>query len=95
VIVSRACGCATDLVTDRLTGFGFDPYDEAALTKAMLKVADPRFDRAAMSKAARARVAEWGPERFAASFWRAGERAAEAKPSFHLIARWLLKFLAS
>jgi glycosyltransferase involved in cell wall biosynthesis len=80
VLVSRRCGCATDLVTDGLTGFQFDPYDEKSLTHPMLKVADSKFDRAAMGVAARRRIAEWGPERFAANFWRAADCAMRADP---------------
>jgi glycosyltransferase involved in cell wall biosynthesis len=80
VIVSRTCGCAPDLVTNGLTGLDFDPYDEAGLTRAMLTVAGPTFDLAAMGRAARARVADWGPARFATNFWRAAEAAMRVGP---------------
>jgi glycosyltransferase involved in cell wall biosynthesis len=94
VIVSRSCGCAPDLVTDELTGFTFDPYDEAALTRLLLAVASPTFDRAAMGRAARARVAAWGPARFAASFWRAADVAMQvgSQPP-RLVSRTLLALL--
>ena len=96
VIVSKTCGCATDLVADGVTGFQFDPYDEAALTRLLLKMADPTFERATMVKAARARIAEWSPTRFATNFWRAAETAAESGPQFPRISsRLLLAALAS
>jgi glycosyltransferase involved in cell wall biosynthesis len=95
VVVSRACGCAADLVTKGVTGFTFDPYNEADLTEALLTVAAPAFDHAAMGRAARARVAEWGPARFAANFWRAAEAAVAAGPQPpRLASRLLLSVLA-
>ena len=96
VIVSRTCGCSPDLVTDGLTGFTVDPFDEAALTRAMLTVATPAFDRAAMGRAGRARMAEWGPSRFATNFWRTAEAAMQAGPrSPRLVSRMLLSVLGS
>jgi glycosyltransferase involved in cell wall biosynthesis len=96
VIVSKTCGCAPDLVTNGVTGFDFDPYDEAALTRALLTVAAPEFDRAAMSRAARARIADWGPDRFAANFWKAAETAMRVGPCPpRLLSRILLAMLAA
>jgi glycosyltransferase involved in cell wall biosynthesis len=94
VIVSRTCGCAPDLVTDGVTGFAFDPYDEAALTRLLLTMSSPTIDRSAMGRAARARMADWGPERFAAGFWRAAEMAVRVggiRP--RLVSRALLSVL--
>jgi glycosyltransferase involved in cell wall biosynthesis len=94
VIVSHTCGCAPDLVTDGETGFAVDPRDEAALAKALLTTAAPGFDRAAMGRAARARVAEWGPARFGTNFWRAAESAVRAGPrSRPIVSRVLLSVL--
>jgi glycosyltransferase involved in cell wall biosynthesis len=96
VAVSRTCGCAVDLVTNGVTGFDFDPYDEAGMTQALLTIAAPTFDRAAMGRAARARMAEWGPARFATNFWRAAEAAVAAGArSPRLVSRMLLSVLAS
>jgi glycosyltransferase involved in cell wall biosynthesis len=93
VIVSRACGCATDLVTDGVTGFKFDPYNEAELSKALLTVADAKFDCAGMGRAARTRVSEWGPDRFAFNFWRAAEIATKNAPARRfLLGRILVGF---
>ncbi len=96
VVVSRTCGCAPDLVSNGVTGFTFDPYDPAALTGALLAVAAPGFDRMAMGQAARARVADWGPKRFATNFWRAAEVAARvgARPR-RLASRMLLRVLGA
>ncbi|HEY1381633.1 MAG TPA: glycosyltransferase [Gemmataceae bacterium] len=94
VVVSRACGCAADLVTDGVTGFTFDPYDVAAMTRALSTVAAPDFDRSAMGRAARARVAEWSPARFAANFWRAADAAVRAGPRPpRLVSRLILSAL--
>lgn len=80
VVVSQACGCVQDLVTDRVTGLMFDPYDVAELTYALTTVAAPGFDHAAMGRAARARMTEWSPTRFATNFWRAAETAVAVGP---------------
>jgi glycosyltransferase involved in cell wall biosynthesis len=96
VVVSRTCGCASDLVADAVTGFTFDPYDAAALARVLLTVSVPEFDRKALGQAARARVAEWGPARFAANFWRAAETAARVGPCPpRLVSRVLLSVLGS
>lgn len=96
VIVSQTCGCAPDLVSDGKTGLMFDPYDEADMTRAMVTIAEPTFDRAAMGRAARARVADWGPARFAANFWRAADTAMSVGPQPpRLISRTLLSILGS
>jgi glycosyltransferase involved in cell wall biosynthesis len=96
VIVSRTCGCAPDLVTDEVTGFTFDPYDEIALARLMTAVAGPTFDRVAIGRAARARVAGWGPARFATNFWRAAEAAMSAGPQpARLVSRALLSVLGA
>jgi glycosyltransferase involved in cell wall biosynthesis len=96
VVVSRTCGCAPDLVADGVTGFTFDPYDLTALTRALLTVNAPSFDRGAMGRAARARVAEWSPARFATNFWRAAEAALRAgPPRQRLVHRLLLSFLGN
>jgi glycosyltransferase involved in cell wall biosynthesis len=94
VVVSRTCGCAPDLITDGVTGFAFDPFDEAALTRALLTVSAPTFDPAAMGRAARARVADWGPARFATNFWEAATAAVRARPRpRRLVGRVLLSVL--
>jgi glycosyltransferase involved in cell wall biosynthesis len=96
VVVSHTCGCAPDLVTDGVTGFTFDPFDVAALSRALLAVAAPAFDRAVMGRAARVRAAEWSPARFAANFWRAADAAARAgaRPP-RLASRVLLSVMGS
>lgn len=94
VIVSNRCGCAQDLVSDGLTGFRFDPFDTAALTRFMLAVAAPDFDREKMGQAARARISEWGPPRFAQNFWRAADAAIKSgAPKQRLASRLLLSML--
>jgi glycosyltransferase involved in cell wall biosynthesis len=96
VVVSGVCGCVPDLVTDGVTGYTFDPYDEADLARALAAVAAPDFDRAKMGRMARERVADWSPARFATSFWRAAEAAAAPRPGRPpLLGRVLLSVLSS
>lgn len=65
VLVSDRCGCAPDLVSEGVNGFTFDPYDVHGMADLMARIAHNDVDRAAMGRASRAIVADWGPERFA------------------------------
>lgn len=62
-IVSRRCGCAEVLIADGLNGLLIDPYDGAAITAAMVRMADPSV-REALAGEAAGHVADWGPDRF-------------------------------
>ena len=64
VLVSRACGCAPDLVQDGVNGFTFDPYDVAGMSKLLGDMSSGAVDRRAMGEASRRIIAEWGLERF-------------------------------
>ncbi len=65
VLVSRACGCAPDLVVEGRNGFSFDPTDTEALAALLLRMAEGNLDHPAMRTAARDHIAHWGPARFA------------------------------
>jgi len=65
VIVSRICGCVSDLVIERRTGSTFKPGDSQALSRAMLNMARSRKSRQAWSSICQRQVSCWGPERFA------------------------------
>ncbi len=66
VLVSRAAGCAADLVGEGVTGWTFDPNDTDAIADALARIAElPAADRRAMGEAARRAIAAWTPERFA------------------------------
>ena len=62
VVVTERAGVAAELVEDGVTGHLTAP-DEASLAVALARMQDA--DRAALSRAAAARIADWGPERFA------------------------------
>ena len=69
VLVSRAAGCAADLVEEGLTGWTFDPHDADAIADALARMADlPTADRRAMGEAARRAIAAWTPDLFADAF---------------------------
>jgi glycosyltransferase involved in cell wall biosynthesis len=65
VLVSNRCGCAPDLVSDGNNGFTFSPEDVTALADLMMKVSSGQVNLQAMSLAARNRIGERGPKRFA------------------------------
>jgi len=67
VLVSDRCGCAADLVRNRVNGFTFDPFDIESITRRMLEIASPTCDRVAMGAQSRRIIAEWSPARFAAA----------------------------
>lgn len=76
VIVSNRCGCAPDLVRDGENGWTFDPFDEeglAGLLARMSRMEAPA--RAAFGEAARRRIAEWGPLRYASGLEEASRTA--------------------
>lgn len=66
VIVSNACGCATDLVEEGINGFTFHPQDTARLASLLCDFAkmSPEM-RCAMGDASRRIIAQWTPETFA------------------------------
>ena len=69
VLVSRAAGCAADLVREGVTGWTFDPHDAGAIADALARMAAlPEETRRAMGDAARLAIADWSPERFATAF---------------------------
>ena len=66
VLVSKRCGCATDLVAEGVNGFTFDPGNVEELAQLLRRVADPEFPLADFGAASTRIIADWGPERFAA-----------------------------
>lgn len=68
VVVSKACGCAADLVEPGANGFVIDPLDVADLSRALaeMNLSDPiRLE--GMSTASSARIESWSPDLFAES----------------------------
>jgi glycosyltransferase involved in cell wall biosynthesis len=79
VIVSRNCGCASDLVEHGVNGWVVDPFDIAAITARLIELASPHTDRPAMAARGRAIVADYGPDRFGSGLASA-TAAARAMP---------------
>ena len=67
VIVSSVAGCAADLVKDGWNGFLVPPGDVRALTRAMGTLAGDLPKLAAMGSNSRELIAEYSPEKWAAS----------------------------
>jgi glycosyltransferase involved in cell wall biosynthesis len=65
VLVSRACGCAPDLVQEGVNGFTFDPYDIGALARLMEEISSGGVDLKAMGEASQRIIAAWSLETFA------------------------------
>jgi glycosyltransferase involved in cell wall biosynthesis len=82
VLVSRACGCAADLIEHGVSGWTFDPADPAALTTLMhtAERQTPAW-REAMTSAARDRLSTFSPSSFAHGLHQALEWAS-AHPRF-------------
>jgi len=77
VVVSDRCGCAPDLVEEGQNGFSVPPSDSDALADALVRIASPGCDRAAMGKTSRKIIADWTPETFARQLLRAAQAARE------------------
>jgi glycosyltransferase involved in cell wall biosynthesis len=67
VLVSRSVGAASDLVSNGVNGYIFDPLDAADLVQAMSRLAGMGEDqRAEMGRASAAIAERWEPSRFGA-----------------------------
>lgn len=66
VVVSRAAGCAPDLVHHGENGFQFDPFDAGQLADQLETVARDPALRQKMGAASQRIIGDWGCERFAA-----------------------------
>jgi 1,2-diacylglycerol 3-alpha-glucosyltransferase len=73
VLVSRACGCAPDLVQDGVNGYTFDPYDTGGLAQLMRKMSSGDLDLKAMGEASRTIIAAFSLETFAQNIFKAVE----------------------
>lgn len=64
VIVSRCCGCCSELVRDGVNGFIVDPLDTERVAELMSALAEGRYDRSMLVEAGKQIIASFGPERF-------------------------------
>jgi len=76
VMVSDACGCASELVHEGVNGFTFAPGDAEALSRRMVRLTE-RADLQAMGEASQRIIASWTPETFARNMERAMTMALE------------------
>jgi glycosyltransferase involved in cell wall biosynthesis len=91
VIVSRACGCADDLVRDGENGFAVDHDDIPQIAEAVCRLEDAGPEgRAAMIERSREIVQDFAPERFAAGAVAAARTALQRRPRLPGIARRLV-----
>ncbi len=65
VLVSRACGCAPDLVQEGVNGYTFDPYEVEAMAQLLGHMSSGTVDLKAMGEASRRIIADWGLETYA------------------------------
>lgn len=80
VLVSKRCGCASELVHHGINGYQFDPADTATLSQDMAEITRDEGRRRVMGNASRERIGQWGPDRFAQGLREAAECARRAGP---------------
>jgi glycosyltransferase involved in cell wall biosynthesis len=96
VLVSRAAGCAADLVAEGENGWTFDPTSVDEMAAALVRMHRlPHADRQAMGERGRKIIGDWGLDRYARGLWHAAQAALEhasgRKPGLSWIGRLLLK----
>ena len=82
VLVSRACGCASELVQEGVNGFTFDPLDREGLARLMLKMSSQEADLKAMGEASQRIIADWSPEVFARNLFKAVQVADDYRRGY-------------
>jgi glycosyltransferase involved in cell wall biosynthesis len=66
VLVSRTCGCASDLVEEGGNGFVVDPLDAAGIARRLAQISEENGEfRGAMGRRSRELIAQYPPARFA------------------------------
>lgn len=81
VLVSKACGCASDLVQDGMNGWTFDPMNEVGMADLLEKVgALPTSRRLELGLEGQRIIEDWGPSRFAKGCQEAMENASRIGP---------------
>lgn len=94
VIVSKTCGCATDLVFDGINGFVVDPLEIGSIATAMIRVASlDEGHRATMGLESRRIVSSWGLNRFSRGFSQAIENSLRSPRRSTKFARYALKLI--
>jgi glycosyltransferase involved in cell wall biosynthesis len=75
VLVSRICGCASDLVIDGITGFTFNPDNVEEIATLLLKMSRGDYDLQKMGHEAQKKIEQYSPELFAQHAIEAAELA--------------------
>jgi len=96
VLVSRAAGCAADLVAEGENGWTFDPTSADEMAEGLVRMHRlPQTRREAMGRRGRQIIADWGLDRFAEHLWKAVQaglaHAARRQPGLSLVGRALLR----
>jgi glycosyltransferase involved in cell wall biosynthesis len=71
VLVSRGCGCASELVENGVNGFVFDPTDFVRLSDLMCKISDNEYDLSSMGNSSLEKISHWGTDKFAEGIYQA------------------------
>jgi 1,2-diacylglycerol 3-alpha-glucosyltransferase len=65
ILVSKKCGCASDLVEHGSNGFVFNPEDAAQLADCMLQISSDPDRLEQMGRASKEKISHWGLDKFA------------------------------
>jgi glycosyltransferase involved in cell wall biosynthesis len=85
VLVSKACGCAPDLVQKGVNGYIFDPYDVCGLAQLMLKMSSGELNLEGMGQVSRKIISNWSLETYAHNLFKAMKAGSVGKqPLFSL-----------
>lgn len=68
VLVSNRCGCYSELIIEKTTGFGFDPYSTQQMALLMKNISEGEVDLAKMNKAALTHIQNFSPTAFGKGF---------------------------
>jgi glycosyltransferase involved in cell wall biosynthesis len=90
VIVSKACGCAANLVEDGENGYVVTHDDVDEIADRLARLDDDPALRARMAERSSAIIAQWGLERFVLGATEASSIAKQRGPRPHDLGSWLL-----
>lgn len=91
VLVSRNCGCASDLVKEGLNGYIFNPLDVEELAKLMLKLSSNNVDLKTMGQKSFDIISDWTPQKFGRNLLKAAhETIAQPIKNVGIIDRIIL-----
>lgn len=83
VLVSRACGCALDLVQEGDNGYTFDPYDVESMIQLIQKMASGHVNLKVMGEYSRRIIHNWSLETYSRNLLMAVKAAMTSRNRFH------------